>query len=746
MSHRLPVHPKSLLFLGLLMATCVTAMSVGLVVWRYNQVLESARSNLDDVTNLLGSQSEQALKSVEGVQKQIIHRVEARASALSLPFGVAAKTPETAAEIRLLVDTVDVLTGLGIVDPAGRLLINGRAGELRSLDLADRYYFKAIKLRGLEEVWDGPFPNRGDGSQTIFHAMRIDAVDGSLQGVLVSLLSVNEIERQFGSVNLTRGSSITLEQRDGTVLARYAVPGSRAGSIKEAFGSVLDKGDSLISSTKAVMNHPLLIRASSPRYEILSGWRKEVITIGALAIALNCTIAFAGFLGLRYLRASAVALSNEQHAARHDMLTTLPNRFYFQSHLHNLLDTGEPRPFALMLIDLDRFKEVNDTLGHAVGDRLLQVVTQRFKDTIGEHDFLARFGGDEFAILHLSGDSDFRAEDLSRRLVASLNAAVSVDNAELKISCSIGIAETSCEICTVAQLVAKADLALYKAKELGRNNAYAYSGELGLERRRKIELQNDLAAAVASSELQLYFQPIIDLEKRRVASFEALLRWSCPKRGQVSPAVFVPLAEENGLIGQIGEWVLNEATRRAASWPDDISVAVNLSPVQLLIQDVYETVRGALTRSGLDPRRLELEITESVQLHQTMAGQVLGALKALGVKIALDDFGTGYASLSYLQSFPFDVIKIDQSFIRDLIGSNESRIIVETVLSMAQKLNVDVTAEGVETVQQLHSLSSNSCPQAQGYLFAAPLPADQVLTFLETWTFPTEKSLIISRT
>lgn len=730
------VHSRSIILLGLLMAMCVTFMSAGLVVWRYNQVVEAAEGNIDNVTKLLIAQTEQALKSIDAAQDQIVNRIKLQSSSFSEPFAITARAPAIQAEIKLLVDTVDILDALAVVDSSGDILSSSRGTTTPNFNVSDRIYFSSIKAGGLTDLWDGPLRNRDNGAWTVFHAVRINADDGSLAGVLIALLSVEQIERQFRNISLPPGSMISLMKSDGAVLANYP------SASLSPMGPQPDQA--VLTAARRIANYPLMITTSSPTQAVLASWKRESATVGLLAVALNCTLALAGFLGLRHLRSSAKALRKEQHAARHDILTALPNRYYFQSHLSDLLSRERHQAFALMLVDLDRFKEVNDALGHAVGDRLLQVVAQRFANAIGPGDFLARLGGDEFAILHPKDADDWRSDELSKRIVQSLASPVAIENAELKISCSVGISETGSGLSSASQLLAQADLALYRAKDAGRNAACIYTSELGLERRRRIELQNDLAAAVDTSGLQVFFQPIVDLEARRVASFEALLRWKCPKRGFVSPAAFIPLAEENGLIGRIGEWVLNEAARNAATWPDGITVAVNLSPGQLLIQDVYETTRSALAASGLANHRLTLEITESVQLHKTMAGQVLSALKALGVRIALDDFGTGYASLSYLQSFPFDIIKIDQSFVKNLNSSSQSQIIVETVLAMAKKLNVKVTAEGVETVQQLRSLRQHKCPTAQGYLFSRPMPAEHVIPYLEAWTYPTDKSLLIN--
>jgi len=412
------------------------------------------------------------------------------------------------------------------------------------------------------------------------------------------------------------------------------------------------------------------------------------------------------------------------HLAHYDPLTGLANRALFTREMDAALSRVQrhDRKVALLCLDLDRFKAINDSYGHLTGDQLLTEVAERLRGCVRKSDIIARMGGDEFTIIQ-DIDTPEDAQHLAGRIVDALKLPVIVNETALEVGVSIGIALAPADGMDANNLLSRADLAMYRVKAEGRNGWCFYRPEMDAQLQSRIEMELDLKAALAGNQFQLYYQPLLNLDNDQVVSFEALLRWHHPTRGMVSPAEFIPLAEECGLIGQLGEWVLNEATRTAARWPQTWRVAVNISPLQFRHKSLVNLVKKALKTSGLPPARLELEITESVILEdETHNLAILNAIRALGVRIAMDDFGTGYSSLSYLRTFPFDKIKIDQSFVRDLPHDKNALSIVRAITDMAQSLNVLITAEGVETEAQMEALKALNCGEAQGYLIGRPAP------------------------
>ncbi|MDA9431528.1 bifunctional diguanylate cyclase/phosphodiesterase [Bradyrhizobium sp. CCBAU 51627] len=421
------------------------------------------------------------------------------------------------------------------------------------------------------------------------------------------------------------------------------------------------------------------------------------------------------------------------HMARHDALTNLPNRVLFHEQLEQGLRRAETNDqLAVLCLDLDHFKDINDSLGHPIGDALLKEVGRRLKATVGEHDTVARLGGDEFAVVKVGRSEEAAARAMAGRLVEVISAPYEIDGHQIVIGVSIGISLSPQDGVNPDELLKNADLALYRAKADGRGTYRFF--ETGMDARAQARrlLEMDMRAALQRNEFQPYYQPIRDVVSDRVVAFEALLRWKHPERGLISPLNFIPLAEETGLIVQLGELVLRRACADAAAWPDDIGVAVNLSPVQFRNPNLIASVTEALEQSGLASGRLELEITESVLLQNSEATlTTLHELRAMGVRISLDDFGTGYSSLSYLRSFPFDKIKIDRSFVSELATREDSIAIIRAVTGLGRSLGIVTTAEGVENATQLELLRREGCTQAQGFLFSQPRPASDVAMMLE---------------
>ncbi len=414
--------------------------------------------------------------------------------------------------------------------------------------------------------------------------------------------------------------------------------------------------------------------------------------------------------------------------AFNDVLTGLPNRSMFQQQLEHLLraSRGSSGQFALHCLDLDHFKTINDTLGHPAGDALLIESARRLQEAASGH-FVARLGGDEFVVLQNVGSNRDSIERLARTILQTMARPFRIDANELAPSTSIGIAISPQDGSDAGDLLRNADLALYRAKEAGRGTYAFFEESLNERAQQRRQTETDLRLAIDNDEFELFYQPQFDLEENRICSFEALLRWNHPKRGLISPAEFVPIAEETGLIVPIGNWVIRRACAEAAAWPANVRIAVNVSPIQFHRGALHETILLALADTGLAPNRFEVEITESVFLEGGEATlRLLHSLRALGVRVALDDFGTGYSSLSYLQSFPFDKLKIDRTFIQNLLTRDGASAIVRAITELAHALNIETTAEGVEETAQLMELRAHGCSSVQGYLFAEPMSAADV--------------------
>ena len=421
---------------------------------------------------------------------------------------------------------------------------------------------------------------------------------------------------------------------------------------------------------------------------------------------------------LRDARAKALFLSE------HDSLTGIPNRHRMNDVAKSALawNRRNKQQVAALMIDLDRFKDINDTFGHAAGDDVLKAVATRLKSAIREEDFVARFGGDEFVVLQVGIEQPSGARILADRLIAVLSEPYDVSGTPLACGASIGAAISPPDAEDFETLIACADAALYKSKAAGRNSVSFFEPGMDANIRERRRIETDIRRALTTGSFQLAYQPLHSFHDNRILGFEALLRWPEGWNPQ-PPAVFIPIMEESGMINQVGAWVLETACKTAAGWANPLKINVNLSPVQFRHGDIVSVVEKALRTSGLDPQRLELEVTESVWIQDTDSVlDQLARLRRLGVSIALDDFGTGYSSLTYLWKFPFDVVKIDRSFVSEMETEPKAAAIVNTIMALGKTLGVTITAEGVETLEQAQILRRAGCDQAQGFLLGRPLP------------------------
>lgn len=420
--------------------------------------------------------------------------------------------------------------------------------------------------------------------------------------------------------------------------------------------------------------------------------------------------------------------------AERDLLTGLPNRLMFGKHLRQVLERSRrPGAVALLYLDLDGFKAVNDSFGHACGDALLKGVGKRLSAAAGASIFAARLSGDEFAVVACGGERPEHAAALAEQLIATLQHPFELEGRTVHVGASIGIALTTDAEESAETLLHNADIALYRAKVRQRGTWELFSPEMDGERLARLALERDLRAGLAKQQFEVFYQPLLEAGAGGLVGFEALLRWKHPVRGRVPPAAFIPIAEEIGLIHEIGAWVLKQACTDAMGWAPELRVAVNLSPVQFTRSTLLDHVWSALDASGLAAQRLELEITESVLMQDGEATlDTLHTMRARGIRISMDDFGTGYSSLSYLRLFPFDKIKIDRSFVQGMAKDEGSIEIIRAVIGLGRALNIKVLAEGVETNEQREMLRVEGCDELQGYLFSKPRPLAEMGSLLAT--------------
>ncbi len=470
---------------------------------------------------------------------------------------------------------------------------------------------------------------------------------------------------------------------------------------------------------------------SQPGAEIVSS------VIPFIAVALAGFALLAAFV-LGYMRRTAVAIAAGEtrlrHLAMHDPLCGLPNRIFFGERLEAVIEEvrAGSSPAAVFYVDLDHFKDVNDTLGHHVGDELIRSVTLRLSHTLRGDDLVARLGGDEFAVISSIGGDNEKMTSLAKRIIAAISAPYAISGHNILIGASIGIAVIDRNCIGAADIMRYADMALYRAKNEGRNRACIYDAAMDADLSNRKLLEADLRDAIDHDELRLLYQPIVNKSGEAVVGVEALCRWTHPRRGEIAPTEFIAVAEHSGLINELGAWVLRRACIDGKAWPG-LALSVNVSPLQFRRSEFVDVVERTLAETKFDPARLELELTESVLLGNVdIAEAAMRRLKALGVKISLDDFGTGYSSLLYLRRFPFDKLKIDRSFVRAIEKAADAAAIVHAIVSLGRGLGMQVTAEGVETADQQLFLRAAGVHSMQGYRFGRPVPAAEITARLKS--------------
>lgn len=725
---------------GSILGVVVIACAVLLTLSVRNHAFSDRRRELQNLALTLSEQSDRALQSLQLVQTGVIERITSAKISTAEDLARLMSTFEVHEVLREKISGLPFVDAVTVIDATGRLLNFSRFWPVPSVNVSDRDYFQALKDMSRKDTFiSEPVPNRGTGTVTIYLAKRFTTPDGAFLGLVLGAMEQSYFEQFYGTINLGRDSVITLYRDDGASLATFPhrsgealpTPGAAERIARSLIAQAPEDGIApagLIDNRRRMVavqqlaNYPLVVAVSDTTAAIDKGLRIQTLPI-AIAAGLIClSIAVAILLATRHLHAQARFAAAAYHAARHDDLTGLPNRLLFGEQLSAALALGRSAPpFAVLYLDLDYFKTVNDTLGHAIGDQLLRAAAERIAAEAGPDHVVARLGGDEFAIIHTRADDAHTALDLAERIIARISRPISVSDHRVIAGCSIGIVMAPEDGISATELLKNADLALYRAKADGRGLARVFLREMERTAMARRALELDLREAWESGQFFLVYQPFFSAKTRRLAGFEALLRWRHPTRGIVSPQVFITCAEETGLILPLGAWVLAEACRTARDWPEDIRIAVNLSPLQFRSGHVADHVRDALRASGLAPTRLELELTESTLLIEgTTVRVTLEQFRAQGITIALDDFGTGYSSLGYLRTLPIDRIKIDRSFISRMCDDPHSRAIVNALMRLSEAMDLATTAEGIETEEQLEILRAEGCDLIQGFLLGRP--------------------------
>ncbi|MEH3147630.1 MAG: EAL domain-containing protein [Methylobacterium frigidaeris] len=759
---RFVVERRSSVLLGLFVVA-LAWIGVGFKHWSDQRTarLDSDRTN----HNFAMVFEENVLRSIGEIDKSLLYMrrsIEMRSGLED--YSTIANTTDLLSEIIVQVAIIDAngimrATNVGPQPPP-------------PTDLSDRAHFRIHIDSGEDRLYiSEPVVGRASGRVSVQFSRRFVDREGRFAGVVVASLDPGHLTKFYDKIDFGSPASISLIGSDGTVrssggagggftvgadLSQLPVYGPiRAGRSGTFQMQSASSGTDRVVTIRKVRDQPLWVSVGVPAKEI---YRDAAAALRQDSLIAAFVTLLVGLAVERLLRIEEKRSEAEAHVARlaaQDPLTELPNRRVFRAALGAVAERARAEPasgarqFAVLFLDLDRFKLVNDTLGHKIGDSLLQEVGRRLSGLLGEGEILSRLGGDEFAVLmpQIAGRHDVEA--LTRRIARSVAEPVQIENHQIRTSVSVGIAIGLDDGTDADELLIAADLALYAVKSARRGTFRFFDRSMseGLEERREIEAE--LRRALERDELELYCQPSVALGSGEIAGFEALTRWNHPVRGPIPPSLFIPIAEDCGLIHALGQWSLEEACRHAATWPGAPRIAVNLSPVQFAGQDLVAMVQQILLRTGLPASRLELEITEQMLLdNDEQTQRVLRDLKALGLRIAMDDFGTGYSSLNYLRSFPFDKIKVDRSFVAGLgetaqAGAKgaqaggqtgaQNAAIVRAVIEIARSLGMHTTAEGVETAEQNRALAILGCDEAQGYLYSRPVPVAAVPGLIAQW-------------
>jgi diguanylate cyclase (GGDEF)-like protein len=714
---------------------------IWLGAWQQIRIEEASllRDSVNDTANLAVVFEQNVAGTIREIDRTIMSLIEIHKRA-----GHKADWPSLVGEPF----TVNKLSlQVAVADEHGNLIASS-LGEPSAtpVNLSDREHFKIHKLSIDAGLYiSKPVIGRVSKKWSIQLSRRFNKQSGEFGGVVIVSLDPAYLSRAYGAMEIGNGAGLALIGTDDIVRAGL-------GSFADGMGKAMQ--GNLIPDSKLISHRGgrIVLQAAEGDGRIVSlrlvdDWPLFVVVRGEF-LHLNATlnanrmyyvfyaIILSLIVGCSTVAAIRGRLHHEtriNHLARHDALTDLANRVAFREELDRaILSFGSGSGFALHLIDLDRFKFVNDTYGHPVGDKLLRAVADRLRANLRHNDQIARLGGDEFAIIQTNLQNDAAAGELADRVCGVLKGLYLIDGIVIEIGASIGVAIYPKDSRDPADLMKDADLALYSAKADGRNCHRFYNEAMNAAAKSRSEMEAGLKIAIVERQFELHYQPIVDIRSKRITAYEALVRWRHPTRGMIPPVEFIPIAEETGVIIPIGTWVLQQACKEMAARSSHVKVAVNFSPIQFKNPDLVKIVKAALDDSGLEPHRLEVEITESTLMQKdSITIKLLEELRDLGVHISMDDFGTGYSSLSYLQTYPIHCIKIDRSFVSTLGKQGSAAAIVKAITTLAVCLGMSTIAEGVETQQQLEELEALGCDEAQGYYFSQPKPAAEILPRIE---------------
>ena len=742
------VKRRGSLVLGLL----VIAMLWAGVGYKYasdcrDSLVESSRTNESYALVF----EESVLRAIGEIDKSLLYMRH------TLESTNGAKLYETLADTKDLLS--DIIVQVAIIDEHGIMRASNAGPQPpEPIDLSDRPHFKVHVGTAADILFiSKPVIGRISKRLSVQFSRRFLKPDGSFGGVVVASLDPGHLTRLYDGVDFGAHASVSLVGVDGVVRssagagAGFPTSADLTGTVVAHRIAANEPGTFELSARdgrvdemvtlRHVGGQPLWVAATVPTADIYRDAASTLKLDSAVAAIISLLVALVVYKLSRIEAKRCVAEAEVHRLALQDPLTDLPNRRVFRAELERVSDAvrtaGGTASCGLLLLDLDRFKLVNDTLGHGVGDTLLRMMGRRLAGVLGPDQLIARLGGDEFAVLVPRVQGRETLDALASRLAEVASSAFEIDKHHIGSGVSIGVAVGPGDGASADDLLIAADLALYAAKA-GARGSYVYfdpAMSSGLAERRQFE--GELRSALEEDRLELYYQPSVSVAEGSIVSFEALARWHHPTRGSIPPSLFIGIAEESGLIHELGEWALREACRQAVTWPEAIKVAVNLSPIQFAGPDLVATVEGVLRAAGLPASRLELEITEQMLLDSgERTIRILKSLKALGVSIAMDDFGTGYSSLNYLRDFPFDRVKVDRSFVSALGNGIENTALVRAVIDIAGSFGMSTTAEGVETAEQRDTVAALGCRDIQGYFYGRPMPSTEVAGFIARWANP----------
>lgn len=724
-------------FAGAMVALVVIAAAAMLAQRTSERVTTDRLREMENLSLTLSEQADRALKSLELVQRSVIEDIVEMKISTEPQLADEMGSMAVHRNLRDRIEGLPYVDAITIINENGKLLNFSRYWPIPAVNISDRDYFKSLRAPGGPDTFISvPVPNRGTGTMTIYLARRFQTPEGRFLGLVLGAMEQSYFETFFSAIDLGRDGAIALFRDDGAYLAGYPNLGpvgsgpANAGAAVilahparqgEAAPGLID-GKSRLYATRKLASYPLTIFVTDSTDAVRNRAVRQIIPILVFAGLICLTLLAAVIVVERYLLTQRSQAEAARHSARHDLLTGLPNRLSLTEHLATLpRPKGEEGQTALLLLDLDYFKSVNDTLGHMMGDRLLQAVAERLREAATSSAFVARLGGDEFAIVH-PGDAD-SAMEMARSLIAAIKTPFQLEHHRVVAGGSIGVSLTSEEPMAEGRLLREADLALYRAKADGRGQARLFQREMERAALMRRELELDLDVAWRERQFFLVYQPICQARDGRVAGFEVLLRWRHPTRGILLPASFMPTAETMGLVLPIGTWMLEEACIAAMSWPDDIFVSVDVSPIQLRAEGLTAIVDAALAASGLPARRLELELPERTLIEEGPAALgTLDSLRAQGVRVALEGFGMSYGAFRDLPNLPVDRIKVSPLLVRDLTADSRMLPLLRAIQALGTTLALPPVVEGVASAAMRDLVRSEGFALVQGDYCGAPLP------------------------